>query len=289
MSKAQEIIESLQTGDLYTAQKLINEALMIKMGEALEEKLVEFAPSVFNEGKMAKKDYDKDGKVESSTDEWKGSRDRAIKAKMGKVQEDWTSEIPNGYALTSALNDYQNTGQMSPALAAYFQQNPPVGTGKKKKVTPSTEAGVINAGYEPFGDNIQEGEGWTEGIPDGSALAGALSDYQNTGQMSSALADFFERNSTDVINPNRSKKKRVTPSTEAGVINAGYEPDEDLNSLVESFENDIRDIVQEIQEQTGEQLSEQEIEEIAHQYLDLIGEMAEEEYEDDEEDEEDQS
>lgn len=219
MSKAQEIIESLQSGDLYTSQKLINEALMIKMGEALEEKLVEFAPSVFNEGKMAKKDYDKDGNLESSTAEWKGSRNRAIKAKMGKVQEDWTNEIPDGYALTSALNDYQNTGQMSPALAAYFEQNPPVGTGKKRKFP---------------------------------AVSG-----------------------------------------QAQTINAGYEPDEDLNSLVESFENDIRDIVQEIQEQTGEQLSEQEIEEIAHQYLDLIGEMAEEEYEeeyeDDEEDEEDQS
>jgi hypothetical protein len=219
MSKAQEIIESLQSGDLYTAQKLINEALMIKMGEALEEKLVEFAPSVFNEGRMAKKDYDKDGNLESSTAEWKGSRDRAIKAKMGKVQEDWTNEIPDGAALANALSTYQNTGQMPPELVAYFQQNPAVGTGKKKKFP---------------------------------AVSG-----------------------------------------QAQIINAGYEPDEDLNSLVESFENDIRDIVQEIQEQTGEQLSEQEIEEIAHQYLDLIGEMAEEEYEeeyeDDEEDEEDQS
>lgn len=217
MSKAQEIIESLQSGDLYTAQKLINEALMIKMGEALEEKLVEFAPSVFNEGRMAKKDYDKDGKVESSTAEWKGSRDRAIKAKMGQVQEEWTDQIPDGAALANALSTYQNTGQMPPELVAYFQQNPAVGTGKKKKLVSSAETQTINAGYEP---------------------------------------------------------------------------DEDLNSLVESFENDIRDIVQEIQEQTGEQLSEQEIEEIAHQYLDLIGEMAEEEYEeyeDDEEDEEDQS
>jgi hypothetical protein len=219
MSKAQEIIESLQSGDLYTSQKLINEALMIKMGEALEEKLVEFAPSVFNEGKMAKKDYDKDGNLESSTAEWKGSRNRAIKAKMGKVQEDWTNEIPDAATLAGALSTYQNTGEMPAELAAYFQQNPPVANVKKKKFP---------------------------------AVSG-----------------------------------------QAQTINAGYEPDEDLNSLVESFENDIRDIVQEIQEQTGEQLSEQEIEEIAHQYLDLIGEMAEEEYEeeyeDDEEDEEDQS
>jgi hypothetical protein len=34
--------------------------------------------------KLAKKDYDKDGKVESGTEEWKGSRDNAIKKAMSK-------------------------------------------------------------------------------------------------------------------------------------------------------------------------------------------------------------
>jgi hypothetical protein len=37
--------------------------------------------------KMAKKDYDKDGKVESSEDEYLGSRDRAIKKAQGKIEE----------------------------------------------------------------------------------------------------------------------------------------------------------------------------------------------------------
>lgn len=36
--------------------------------------------------KKAKKDYDGDGKVESSTDEWKGSRDRAIKQAMSEAK-----------------------------------------------------------------------------------------------------------------------------------------------------------------------------------------------------------
>ena len=36
------------------------------------------------EGKMAKKDYDGDGKIESGTDEYMGSRDKAIKKAMGK-------------------------------------------------------------------------------------------------------------------------------------------------------------------------------------------------------------
>ena len=36
------------------------------------------------EGKMAKKDYDGDGKIESGTDEYMGSRDKAIKKAMAK-------------------------------------------------------------------------------------------------------------------------------------------------------------------------------------------------------------
>ena len=37
-----------------------------------------------NKGKKAAKDHDGDGKIESGTDEWKGSRDKAIKADMAK-------------------------------------------------------------------------------------------------------------------------------------------------------------------------------------------------------------
>ena len=38
------------------------------------------------EEKMAKKDYDGDGKIESGTDEYMGSRDKAIKKAMGKKE-----------------------------------------------------------------------------------------------------------------------------------------------------------------------------------------------------------
>jgi hypothetical protein len=45
--------------------------------------------------KKAKKDYDGDGKVESGTDEWKGSRDKAIKKSITKksygVKEEYSS------------------------------------------------------------------------------------------------------------------------------------------------------------------------------------------------------
>lgn len=40
--------------------------------------------NIVNEAKKAKKDYDGDGKLESSTAEWKGSRSKAIKAAMAK-------------------------------------------------------------------------------------------------------------------------------------------------------------------------------------------------------------
>ena len=43
-------------------------------------------PRWMKEGKKADKDYDGDGKIESGTDEYMGSRDKAIKKAMGKKQ-----------------------------------------------------------------------------------------------------------------------------------------------------------------------------------------------------------
>ena len=40
-------------------------------------------------GKLAKKDYDGDGKIESGTDEYMGSRDKAIKKAMSKEEYSW--------------------------------------------------------------------------------------------------------------------------------------------------------------------------------------------------------
>lgn len=62
MSNSKEIIQALVTEDLYTAKKLINEDLVAKMGKALEDKLIDFGPSIFNEGsKPDFLDLDKDG------------------------------------------------------------------------------------------------------------------------------------------------------------------------------------------------------------------------------------
>ena len=50
-----QIVDALVTEDLYTAKKLINKSLMEKMNTILEEKLIDYAPSIFNEGKLSPK------------------------------------------------------------------------------------------------------------------------------------------------------------------------------------------------------------------------------------------
>lgn len=87
----QKIIKELLDENLIGAKKEIQEALYSKLGEHLNEVYKEVAPDMITEGKKKKKkkkkadkDYDGDGEVESSEEEWKGSRDKAIKEKMGK-------------------------------------------------------------------------------------------------------------------------------------------------------------------------------------------------------------
>ena len=57
---------------------------MLKRGADAVMKGAEKVSKRMSEAKMADKDYDGDGKVESGTDEYMGSRDKAIKKAMGK-------------------------------------------------------------------------------------------------------------------------------------------------------------------------------------------------------------
>jgi len=98
MSNSKQIIESLFTDDLYTAKKAINEALTTKMAQALEEKLIDFAPEVFNEGKGAKPDFldlDKDGNRDESMK--KAVKDKGKKVNMKEdidnLAEDFENEL----------------------------------------------------------------------------------------------------------------------------------------------------------------------------------------------------
>ena len=93
MSNIKTIVESLSKEDVVSAQKIIKEELLKKLGNALEEKLVDFAPTVFNEAKLdpvGKEDNDinNDGKV-NKTDGYLKNRRKAI----GKAMKNEDVEV----------------------------------------------------------------------------------------------------------------------------------------------------------------------------------------------------
>ena len=61
---------------------------------------------------------------------------------------------------------------------------------------------------------------------------------------------------------------------------------EEVDSLAEDFENQLKSLVEEIETETGEELSEEEIGQLAHDLLDILSEEQEEDEEEDEEEEE---
>ena len=68
MSNSKESIDALIKEDLFTAKKLINEDLIARMGDALEDKLVDFGPTLFGEGlqgNQKKIDANKNGKIDA--------------------------------------------------------------------------------------------------------------------------------------------------------------------------------------------------------------------------------
>lgn len=73
MSNTKEILSAFLKEDLITAKKLVNEALLEKLGNALEEKLIDFAPTVFEsqasteglKGKQTKLDANHNGKIDA--------------------------------------------------------------------------------------------------------------------------------------------------------------------------------------------------------------------------------
>jgi len=99
MEKLTEAVINLINEDVVKGKKLIESELYSRLGELLEEKLLDYAPGIFTEGKKAKKDYDGDGKIESSTEEWKGSRDRAIKKSMNESNSSSSEFISEDYEI----------------------------------------------------------------------------------------------------------------------------------------------------------------------------------------------
>ena len=62
------------------------------------------------EEKKAKKDYDGDGKIESGTDEYMGSRDKAIKEAMGKEESADNAEETAEHDEDPCWKDYKMVG-----------------------------------------------------------------------------------------------------------------------------------------------------------------------------------
>ena len=92
---SKQLIESLANEDLFTAKKLIHEALTEKMGNALEEKLIDFAPTVFNEGKLSPKQK-KIAKLAGDEDEIDAPDFAALRKKKKHVKED-VDEIQDAF------------------------------------------------------------------------------------------------------------------------------------------------------------------------------------------------
>ena len=87
----------------------------------------------YYEGKMAKKDYDGDGKIESGTDEYKGSVDKAIKKSMAekgkkKVSEHHTKDadgkvIEHGDGTPSSVEEEQINELSKKTLGSYVKKS----------------------------------------------------------------------------------------------------------------------------------------------------------------------
>jgi hypothetical protein len=95
MSNSKQIIDALIQEDLYTAKKLISEDLVARMGNALENKLVDFGPTLFGEGTMTNEDKhegDEDDDDGDDDDKKKKKKFNFFKKKMKKTNEDVESE-----------------------------------------------------------------------------------------------------------------------------------------------------------------------------------------------------
>ena len=85
------------------------------------------------EGKMAKKDYDGDGKIESGTDEYMGSKDKAIKKAMAEKGKKKVSEhhqkdadgnvIPHGDGTPSSVEEEQINELSKKTLGSYVKKS----------------------------------------------------------------------------------------------------------------------------------------------------------------------
>lgn len=87
MKQLNEAVIKLINQDVIAGKKLIENELYQRLGTILEEKLMNYAPTIFEK---KGKDLTGDGKVDSA--DWKKARDMAIKKKMQKESVDMIAE-----------------------------------------------------------------------------------------------------------------------------------------------------------------------------------------------------
>jgi hypothetical protein len=92
------IVDALVNEDLYTAKKLINETLLQRMGKALEEKLIDFGPTIFNEA--AKPDFldmdgdgDKEEPMKKAAKEAKAKKNESVDSDETTIAEEFEQEL----------------------------------------------------------------------------------------------------------------------------------------------------------------------------------------------------
>jgi hypothetical protein len=119
MSKSKEILTALLKEDLLEAKKLINDSLLEKLGNALEQKLVDFAPTVFEseaaseglKGKQHKLDANKNGKIDG--EDFKLLKKKKANEDVEESDEDMNSLVEEFQSeLASLVQEIQEeTGQ----------------------------------------------------------------------------------------------------------------------------------------------------------------------------------
>ncbi len=146
MQNLNEAVINLINEDVVNAKKILEQELYVRLGGMLEEKLKEFAPTVF-ESKKAKKDYDGDGKVESGSEEYLGSRDKAIKKSMQKESEDLGEDL--------IIEDYEELVNQLESLVEEIEAE----TGEELSESDIEDlAGILLEQLEEGPDEVEEDE-----------------------------------------------------------------------------------------------------------------------------------
>ena len=118
--------KSIGHGLTLNLEMTIDAAGLYKMEGKVVPTISETSEEVEVEEAKADKDYDGDGKVESGTDEWKGSRDKAIKKAMASRNEE-VEETDEGHNVTAT---HDNHMKASAAIGSGTSRRGPLAGGK---------------------------------------------------------------------------------------------------------------------------------------------------------------